>query len=234
MIWLIVCQDEDREAGWLAERLRASAFERVEIARSSELTNGARWEHRVGSYGARTIVTLADGRVLDSAEVAAVFNRLIWVMPYVAGASAEDREYAGNELQALALSWLRGFAHRVVNRPSPIGLCGPWRSAGEWQSIARREGVPVAQPEAGGDEPPRCALVVDGVEVGCASGAEPAMIQRLAEAARLDVFGVGFAIGSDGEWRFTNLELLPSIQAAREPGADAVARLLRARAGVAP
>lgn len=233
-MWLILCQDEDAEAGWLAERLRALELAPVELVRASELVHGARWEHRLGSWGARTVVTLADGRVIDTTSVAAVVNRLVWLSAAsFAGASLQDREYAGNELQALVLSWLQGFGSRAVNRPSPLGLCGGLRTAPEWRWIAHRAGLKVEASGPDAERPSRSTLVVDGVAVTGRDAATPTEIRRLAEAAELDVFGANFVSSPDGGWEFVDVDMLPSIQASGDAGAEAVARVLCARAEVA-
>ena len=105
---------------------------------ATELVHGARWEHRVGSWGSRTQLRLADGREIDSDDVRGVLNRLLWIAADgFLGAPDSDREYAGGEFHALVQSWLESWAVAPSTaRPGSgwAGHGGRRTSGGGWRA----------------------------------------------------------------------------------------------------
>jgi hypothetical protein len=230
-MWLVVCQDGDVDARAAIVRLREHGLAPVELVTATQLVHGARWEHRVGAGGAaRTRVTLADGRTIDSAELRGVLNRLLWVSAegYL-GASEADREYAGGELYALVQSWLASLGRRVVNRPGGSGLAGPWLRPCQWRWEARAAGLrirPVPEDEPAPLDGGR-VLVVDGA-VADAGGAPEGVGEgcvRLARALGLDVVEMRF----DEDWSFADASLVPALAVGAAARLDAVAAALRER-----
>jgi hypothetical protein len=235
-MWLVVCQDDDVEAHLLAERLRLLELAPVEIVSASQLVYGARWEHRVGSWGAHTVVRLGDDRVIDSADVTAVVNRLAWLdaEAHVA-ASCADREYAGEEIRALALSWLHGFGGRALNRPTALGLCGRWRSDREWRLVARRAGIGCCSPPGlAAANRPSPILVIDGEAVFAAEHEPPLDAPLLAAATGLDAFSASFRVDAAGRWELADVDVRPNLSAFGDVAVEAVARALRARSDAPP
>lgn len=230
-MWLVTCQDSDSDAVLLAGRLREAGLEPVELVLATQLVHGARWEHRVGSWGSCTRLRLADGREIDSAAVRGVLNRLLWITADgFLGASDSDREYAGGELHALVQSWLEGFGSRAVNRPAGLGLCGPWRTPDQWRALARTAGLEIrAFPEPPGQVLELApVLVIDG-EIVEDGGAPPHVRDgalRFATALGHDLIELRF----DDEWRFADATLMPALVDGGGVRARAVARALRARA----
>jgi hypothetical protein len=231
-MWLVVCQDDDVEAHWLAERLRPLEIAPVEIVNASQLAYGARWEHRVGTWGAQTVVRLADDRVIDSADVAAVVNRLAWLdAEGCIAASRADREYAGAEIRALALSWLHGFGGRALNRPTALGLCGRWRSDREWRYVARRAGIAACSaPGPAQAHRPTPLLVIDGQAVFAEEHQPPVDAPLLAAAIGLDAFSASFCIDA-GRWELLDVTPRPNLTALGDAAVQAVAHALQARSG---
>ncbi len=85
----------------------------------------------------------ASGRSISDVSIRGVLNRLVWLHPRMFGqAGPRDREYASQELSALLLSTLYGLKAPVLNRPTPLGLSGQWRSASEWTVMAAAAGLP--------------------------------------------------------------------------------------------
>jgi hypothetical protein len=230
-VWLVTCQDSDRDAVLLADRLREAGLEPLELVLATELVHGARWEHRVGSWGSRTRLRLADGREIDSDDVRGVLNRLLWITADgFLGAPDSDREYAGGELHALVQSWLEGFGSRAVNRPAGLGLCGPWRTPDQWRALARTAGLEIRAFPEPSDQVLELApvLVVDGEIVE--GGGAPARLHegalRLAAALGHDLIELRF----DEDWRFADATLMPALLGGGEARVHAIARALRARA----
>lgn len=152
-MWLVLCMSVDEAALWAYAQLRDLDPGPVELVTDGDLV-GARWDHRVGRSGTRTVVSLADGRVIDSREIRGAVNRFLAVPPALLAAIAPaDRDYAAAELSALLVSWLAGLGGRVLNPASARGLSGAWRPRSEWATLASAAGVPTAD----------AWLTVDGV-----------------------------------------------------------------------
>jgi hypothetical protein len=174
------------------------------VASSIELAT-ARWSHRVESGSARTVVHLADGRVIDTAATDAVLNRIPALAPIgFGGADERERNYAAAEFQALFVSFLRSFGCRVVNGVDGHGPLGLW-SWTRWIALAHRCGL-AALPRpivdvAGVSAPATFTLTVVGADVfdardGTAlTGRTADRCRRLARAAALDVLGLTLAGG---------------------------------------
>jgi hypothetical protein len=201
-MWLILAQDGDVEAGWLAERLRARARRRVELVEASELVHECRWEHRIGTGTTSSRLVVGDRTVIDSAEVDGVVNRLGWLSAEgFEGAPPADRDYAAGELFALGLSWLESLGSRVLNRPSGMGLAGAWRTPGQWRALASSVGLPIVPYDSDADDTPDQAeltvLVVDGRVLG-SPPAEAARLVDLQRASGLDLIEIGLSPSHGG------------------------------------
>jgi hypothetical protein len=230
-VWLVVCQDGDVDAAELALGLRDLGLDPLELVVASELVHGARWEHRVGAWGAHTRLRLADGRDIDSAAVCGVLNRLVWITAEgFVGASDVDREYAGGELHALVQSWLEGFGRRAVNRPAGLGLSGPFRTSEEWRALAREAQLEIRAFPESADGPLELSpvLIIDGEVVDDGGAPAPVRTGALRLAAQLDHDLV--ELHFDGDWRFAHATLMPALANGGDARVRAVAGALRARA----
>jgi hypothetical protein len=237
----VLCSAADASALWVYERLRARGRAPVGLLFAEQLAHPAvRWEHRVDTHGASLTLATGDGRTLRGADVGAVLNRLaappLAVLEY---ADRDDREYARNELTAFAASWLRTLSATVVNAPDPHGLCGRWRHALEWRSLAARAGMPCAplrlasaEPAAAaGDPPGTTVLAVDGRLL--LAGVPRAVQQATAQLSRLAgtrVLGLRFD-GADparAGWRLHDATPYPDLSLAGEAGVEALEAALAA------
>jgi hypothetical protein len=240
-MWLVLGQDGDPEAGWIADGLRARADRQVELIPASTLVHGCRWEHRIGGRGTSSRLLLHDNTVVDSATVHGVVNRLCWLgSEGYTGASPADREYANVELYALGLSWLESLGPRVLNRPDGTGLAGPWRSTGQWRALARSVGLPIVphhseEPEmAPGDDSDRVVLVIDGqvIDPGGTPELMPGQRDGLCELQRvsgLDLLETHLAVAEETALR--SVSFLPSMSRFGEFGLDALHQALTRRCG---
>jgi hypothetical protein len=230
-VWLVACQDGDGDGVLVAERLRELGLEPVELIVATQLVHGAVWEHRVGGWGARTRLRLADGREIDSDGVRGMLNRLLWITADgFLGASETDREYAGGELHAVVQSWLESLGARVVNRPSGLGLSGPWRTPDQWRALAREHGLEIRLFPEPSEAPVNVeqVLVVDGeiVEHGDAPAHVLERARHMARALDHDLLELRF----DDEWRFSDATLMPALAYRSDERVQAVADALEARA----
>jgi hypothetical protein len=252
-MWLVLTQDNDLDAPWIASGLRARDGRPVVVATGSTLVHDCRWEHRVSPHGATAAssrLVLGDGTVLDATTIDAVVNRLGWLgAEGFAGASARDREYATGELFALGLSWLESLGGRVVNRPAPTGLSGGWRQTVEWRSVARSVGLAALpydsdEPEAMADPGDDLVLVVDGqvvASVALAGAGAPAVEPRMADglgalaaAVGADGLEVRLAAGTGGGPAVRWASFQPTQRLYGDAGLDALYKALVARVEVGP
>lgn len=225
----------DASARWLLDGLRARGVELMAVS-SAELLGARRWRHEVGTRGAGSEVTLADGRVIESEHVGAVVNRLTGAPPPAGPVAEGDRDYAAQELQALWLSWLAALPGPLLNTPTPGGLGGVWLDGAEWALRAGRAGlpcVPVALGVTGGPPAP-----VDGsaptVIVACGAVFGPreaaplaAGCVALARDVHAELLGVRLAGGADGSGlRFAGATTLPDLRGGGAPLLDLLARRL--------
>ena len=226
-MWLVLAQDGDVEARWLARQLRAKASHKVELIEAGELVHECRWEHRIGTGLTSSRLVVGDETVIGSRDVTAVVNRLIWLAADgFEGAPPRDREYASNELFALGLSWLESLGPRVLNRPAGAGLSGPWRTQAQWRALARSVGLPIAPYDSGlVEDPPgeagRTVLVIDGEVLGSQDVQYRDRLISLQRDSGLDMMEVCLDI--DGTLR--GVSFLPPL---RQYGQDCVRAVLAA------
>jgi hypothetical protein len=248
-MWLVLCQDADAEAAWIADGLAARVDHPVVVVTANTLVHATRWEHRVGDGAASFRLVLGDGTVVDDESVQGVLNRLYWLSADgFAGASPRDREYANSELYALGLSWLESMGGRVLNRPRSGGIAGVWRMPAQWRAMARSAGLPVVpfSSDESVDGPTfdhardrrhdRVVLVIDGVVLEAPEPARPELappirrgLRDLQEESGHDMIEVRF---TEGEGRaFRDVSFLPGLSRIGEPALDAVHRALLRRQG---
>jgi len=235
---VVLSHATDRPAHWVAARLQARRRQRVELVLVESLGEpGTVWRHTLGRDGRGTEVVLADGRALRTGDVDVVLNRLMEPpVGALAHAVPADADYARSELTSFAASWLRALSPRVVNAPTPQGLCGAWRSPLQWRALALAAGLPAARlhcdsadPAAAlppfGSEPGLAVLAVGGdVLVGGMPAPVRAAARRLARRAATPVLGLRFASG----WGLIDATPYPDLSLAGEAGVDALAAVLAA------
>jgi hypothetical protein len=231
-MWLVLAQDGDVEARWLADQLRTRAERRVELVEAGELVHECRWEHRIGTGTTSSRLVVGKGMVIDSAEVDGVVNRLSWLSAEgFEGAPPADREYATGELFALGLSWLESLGSRVLNRPSGFSLSGAWRTSAQWRALARSAGLLVEpygsdDPDDAPDESDRTVLVVDGRVLG-SPAPDAVRLVNLQRDSGLDMMEVRLS-ATNGAVR--GVSFLPSLRRYGRPCVGAVLAALARRA----
>jgi len=141
-MWLILCSSSDASGLWVYQGLRQLGVAPLELVLAEWLGNGCQWEHRVDSRDTHLRIKLPNGCTRSSSQIRGAINRLLGPAPEIGQqAAASDREYAQAEMQAFYLSWLKGLPGVVINRPTALGLCGPWFHGSEWVVRASRAGL---------------------------------------------------------------------------------------------
>jgi hypothetical protein len=154
-VLVVLAHAADVSARWAEGRLRARSRDQVEFVPVEALGAATTWRHELGADDPRTDITLADGRDVRTGRVTAVLNRMLQPpLAPVAAAVPGDASYVRSELTAFAASWLRALAPRVVNQPTPQGLCGAWRAPVQWRALALEAGLPVAPATFDSRNPP--------------------------------------------------------------------------------
>jgi hypothetical protein len=230
-MWLILAQDGDVEARWLADRLRAQAKRRVELIEASELVHECRWEHRIGTETTLSRLVVGDGTVIDSGDVDGAVNRLTWLSAEgFEGAPPSDREYAAGELFALGMSWLESLGPRVLNPPAGFSLSGAWRTPGQWRALARSAGLPIVpydsdQADEVTGEADQTVLVIDGQVIGSPGGPHRDRLVDLQRRCGLDIMEVRF----DARAAVRDVSFLPPLRRYGRAAADAILAALTRR-----
>src|SRR6476619_5535074 len=176
-MWLVLCMPDDLAALWVALGLYARGLQTLQVVPAEALASNQRLEHRLVDGRASVKITLADGRVIDRATVRGTLSLLQLVPGAHLLTNSKDRQYAEQELYALYLSWLHSLPGEMLNRPTPLGLCGEWRHPSEWVWLANQAGLetePYGQSEFRGapplrmsvNLPDRTVIVVDSVCCG--------------------------------------------------------------------
>jgi hypothetical protein len=235
--WLLVASAQDTSALWAFERLSAHGRPCQVLLTEALQSSDVRWVHHVTSAGARVTVTLADGRRIDSADIAAVLNRT-FLAPFTVMAQSQwpDSAYARSEQSAFALSWLQALAPVVLNPPVARGLGGAWRSATEWFGLAQRAGLPCAPLTADSHEPDTLMHLPmrpnDGVVIGTRTfgvadlpGLREAAV-TLARTADTPLLGLWFS--QEGPPRLETATPHPDLSLGGEAAVHALAELLAA------
>lgn len=233
---LALCDEYDPIGPWIANGFRARGIATILVS-GAELASAWRFGHLIEDDATRLRVALDNSRAWTHASVRGVLNRL-QLLPHPGGrrVSTADSDYARDEINAIALSWLAALAERVpfVGTPAPGGLCGIWRSPAEWTMLAHAAGLPTRSVRLGtldgGDSGGRrvAHLVLKG-EV-FAAGRRPiatelgAGLVRLAGIAEADALGVSL----DAAGIASGFDLVPDLRLA---GADGIALLAKTLAG---
>lgn len=201
-MWLVICSPTDHAAHWAYQQLRRAGLDPVELVAADALAMSFSFEHRLDQGGLRTRLRLPSGLELDSDVIAGVLNRIRAVPgPHVYLASPADRDYALMELNALWLSWLYALPAPVLNRPSPLGLCGAVRHPSEWRALAARAGLDPAPYRLAADDPAALRSPWEGLlDTGVPAPAGGACCTECEDApdARKTVLVIGEEVFGDG------------------------------------
>lgn len=179
------------------------------------------WQYRVGRP--RDGVAVASGQRLAQSAIRGVFTRLPWIDPAeLSHVAPQDRSFVASEMQAFLVAWLSQLTCPVVNRPTPLCLCGPgWRRE-QWLYAAAKVGLPVVtalrrhvlppdRDVAPLLAPPEVTVTVIGQTVtGTGEGAIRVGALRLAAMAGVDLLGLGF-VRRHGGLALTSATLWPDL-----------------------
>jgi hypothetical protein len=229
-MWLVLCDANDASAILAFQALQARGIAPLELITADALSLADVWEHRIEGDSSSTRVRLSDGRSFDDGLLRGVFNRLYTVPTWHWRAAAKvDQEYVQQELIAFFLSWLNALPCPVLNRPTPQGLCGRWRSESEWVCLAQRSGLPVAPYRASSSDridemrgekrlltpgaQTRTIIVADGKVTGTSAPEDVKQsCVRFAQEAGTELLGLDFADGAAGPWTFVGANPMPDLR----------------------
>jgi hypothetical protein len=234
---LILHEDQDLSATWLADRLVARGL-LVERFSGSDFATALVWHHRLGKAGVEIRIDFADGRSLGDAAYAGIVNRLPYLpQTLTASLGGTDADYARQEWFALYLSWLNALDCPMFNRPTPQGLAGNWRHPADWAALACRAGLSVLPwHQSESDDPMNAwtkrlpggtpeivampSMLVDtlGLSPELATGC-----RELAKLAGDALIGIQFEMDPSVGWRFSTATVMPNLFSGGEPLVDAIA-----------
>ncbi len=246
-MWLVLSSSTDASAHWAYGGLRARGFAPLEMISAEALAYSQRWEHRLGSDGVGISLTLSDGRTISNGEVRGVLNRLTYV-PTQHLFVTRDHDYMSQEFTAFFMSWLYALPQPVLNRPTPQGLCGPWRHVSEWVLLASQAGLPtlpfrqssldtINEMKVERKVFPAGTPIIQTITVGSHVSSPQKMppeidegCRRLAAMTGTALLGVDFARTPAGAWAFAGATPVPDLRPGGEPLLDALATALRTNA----
>jgi len=236
---VILCEITDAPALWAAAELQSLGV-RCDIILAPLLGAAARFEHALDASGRGDVsIDLPDGRRLSSDAPVPILNRLMAApLDRLRATGGEDFKYAMQEVFAMHLSWLHLWPAKVINRPTPQGLCGNFRHPSAWIALAVAAGLAVEpwhQSDADGPEQAwlarradaRAFVLEDRVLLGPDLPAElSGPCAALAGASGTALLGVDFARDDKGDWSFTGASPFALLQAGGEPLVAALAEAL--------
>jgi hypothetical protein len=228
-MWLVISSSSDPSGIWAWEGLRQMGLAPLEFVTAESLAFACRWEHRLGSRGTSLTLSLADGRVLSSSSIQGGLNRLCAPSPLAfERAAVADRDYAQAEMFAFYLSWLHSLTGKIINRPAPSGLSGPWLHASEWMMLAARAGLrtplyrqsscdgPALQPGVHLPADPRMMNNVIAFDGQIFGGLLPDSIAqacfRLLEHSKMEILGISLCTDDHGRWTFAGATPTPDLR----------------------
>jgi hypothetical protein len=233
-MWLVLCSPHDAAALWALTGLRRRGLVPIEAISPEALVYSRALTHQIANGQPHTTFTLPDGRVIDSASVQGVLNRVTALpLAHLAGASPEDALYAQQELHALMLSVLYGLGARVVNRPTPQGLAGRPRSDAEWLALAGRAGFRTQDYREDDVDGIKTSGLPEGTAVHVIvfdhqvyGAALPADVHAraigVARLAGARLLGMDLIACSDDDWWFGAASILPDLWIGGEGLLDAL------------
>jgi hypothetical protein len=241
-VLVVLAHATDVSARWADGRLRARSREKVEFVAVEALAAATTWRHELGADGVTTEISLRDGRRLRTGEVTSVLNRMLQPpLAAVAAAVPGDADYARSELTAFAASWVLALAPRVVNEPTPQGLCGRWRAPLQWRALALAAGLPVAPATFDSADPPPLGYGLEAAEPsttvlalggelvdGAVPDAVRAAVRRFATLAETPILGLRFA-GLERDragWRLLDATPYPDLSTGGEAAISVLEELL--------
>jgi hypothetical protein len=239
----IFCPASDLPALWVFQGLKRRGLALLEIFTPEALVYNRRLEHRLLDNETSTRIDLVDGRVLDSAAIQGVLNRITALpVEHFQAAVLADRQYAAQEQHAVFLSWLHSLPGVLLNRPGGRSLCGDLRSPTEWGWLAGSAGLPtltfhqsdVIPVDFPGGSPEMDAtiqiIILDGQIYGPEACVLPEsfkeQLTQLAKLSGLRLCGVSFCRMRDGELLFASATPLPDLRLGGEALLDALAEAL--------
>jgi hypothetical protein len=144
-MWVVLCDPADHAALWAYAGLRDRGLTPLRLVSPQALVCSTWSAHRIETRSADFEIRMPDGDRLASSDIRGLLNRLSAVPTgHIVFSAESERRYASEEINALVLSWLACIGPAAVNRPSPRGIGGAWRSPAEWSVLAARAGLPTA------------------------------------------------------------------------------------------
>jgi len=156
-------------------------------------------------------------------------------------ATPADSDYVQAEMYAFYLSWVNALPGVVINRPTPLGLCGPWYHASEWVYRASRVGLRTPQYRLSGRESlattfntlaPAGATTINVITLGgkvyggYLPKATAGACSDLAEDAGADLLGITLYLDNDHNWTFAGAVPMPDLAVGGMPLLSALANQL--------
>lgn len=244
-MWLVLCSSSDMSAHWAFQGLMQMGLAPLQLVTAESLASARTWEYRVNSSGAQVTIALANGTVIRSSQIRGVLNRLTAPSDFTArSAVAADRQYAAAEMQAFYLSWLHSLPGVVINKPSPLGLSGPWMHASEWTLRASHAGLRTCTYRQSAHESATVAdvsraslsrkrtaarhvIALRGEIFGAQAPADVAhACGRLARAAKTEMLGLQLNCREGDEWTFADATALPDLRIGGAPLLRRMAQIL--------
>jgi hypothetical protein len=142
-VWVLIRQDRDEPAVWLADGLLRFGIAPLVVITASRLTGDTQFIHEVGSREARLVMRFSDGTTVDSRFVRGGICTLGWArLRHLTRFVEDDQDYVAAEHWAFLVSALRSLPG-LVNPPGPLGLAGPEFDHLGWRCRAATAGLPV-------------------------------------------------------------------------------------------
>jgi hypothetical protein len=153
---LIICHPFDDAAKYFYAYCERRSPGMAVLVNADILTSAKTWELQLrNDQPAYFHCELHNGKILDTSNVSAIFNRTQYInIGNWKAAGKTEKNYAEQEFYAFFLGWLYSFKGMISNLPTAQCMSGVFKQVMVWRNLAAQVGMPVLDYDSSDDAAP--------------------------------------------------------------------------------